>query len=251
MSYMSDLEVVSGGAEIASRDPHQTLEGVVVDSPDTALSPLAQAAVKAGTSASTQRAYDLDWGRYTEWCELNGRTPLPASKETLTEYVTYLCLAIVPGMGKKEWLTKDGRRGLSPASVERAVAAISNMHEEHGLDMPPRKDIQKILKGYKEKLAKNRDPRAKQHSAQAVTRKGLLAIHDSADASRPAVLRDRAMVLLGFVVRARISELVSVDIGDVVNTDRGLLVSIYRQKIREHTEKAIPRDYVPEMIDAI
>ena len=251
MSYIRDLEGVPAGREIASRDPDQTLTGVVVGDPDTALSPLAQAAVKAGTSASTQRAYEHDWGRFTDWCDVNGRTPLPVSKQTLTEYVTYLCYVIVPGMGKKDWLARDGRRGLSPASVNRAVAAISNMHDEHGLDMPPRKDIQNVLKGYKEKLAKARDPRAKRRRAQAVTRTGLLALHESTDSERVVALRDRAMVLLGFVIRARISELVSVDIGDVVNTDRGLLVSVYRQKIREQSEKAIPRAYVPEMIDAI
>ena len=37
----------------------------------------------------------------------------------------------------------------------------------------------------------------------------------------------------------------------IESTDRGLLVSVYRQKIRKHSEKAIPRAYAPEMIDAV
>jgi len=244
MTYSTELETVPGRQS-------EPLTGVVVESPEAALSPLAQAAVDAGTSASTQRAYAHDWGRFEEWCAVNGRTPLPASETTLIEHVTYLAKVIIPNFDPEVKLTGNEVRGLSPRSIKRAMAAIASQHAENGLPMPSRKKALAVIKGYEEELSLAKDPRAKKQRAQAVTREGLRTIHDSTDPTQPSALRDRALVLLGFVLRARISELVAIDIGDIENTDRGLLVSVYRRKIRKHTEKAIPREYAPEMIDAV
>ena len=54
--------------------------------------------------------------------------------------------------------------------------------------------------------------------------------------------RDRCIVLLGFALAARRSELVSIDIDDVLERPEGLLVRIARHKTGERVyEVAIPR----------
>ena len=52
--------------------------------------------------------------------------------------------------------------------------------------------------------------------------------------------RDAALLLIGYATAARISELVAVDQADAVESVEGLLVTMYRRKIRKHTESAVP-----------
>ena len=244
MTYTRALEVSSG-------DPSGAITGVVVDSPETALSPRARAAVEKGTSASTKRAYRHDWERFAEWCDVNNRTPLPATTATLTEHVTYLIEDIIPNYDPQKKLTGHEVRGLSPQSIRRAIAAIVAKHKEHGLTPPAREDALSAIRGYEEDLALSKDPRAKPRRAQAVTVEGLRTLSEQTDSTQVAQLRDRALVLLGFVTAARVSELILIDIGDVTFTDRGLAVSMYRRKVRKHADKVVPRADAPEMIDAV
>jgi len=237
--------------ERASEDHSVPIEGVVVESPETALSPLAQAAVKAGTAQSTEVAYNRSWNQFTKWCETQGREPLPATAQTITEYVSYLAYAIIPGGEKQQHLAAGGRRGLSPASIERALAAIYTKHRENGLTPPSREEAKKALRGYRAKLATKHDPRAVQRQAQAATKDELKKICEPPDDERLLALRNRAMALLGFAVGARLSELVLINIEDVKRVQRGLLVRVYRQKVRQHNEVALPREDVPGIIRAV
>lgn len=223
----------------------------MVESPETALSPLAQAAVEAGTAASTTVAYERSWNQFTRWCEVQGREPLPATAATITEYTTYLCYTIIPGGDKQPHLAANGRRGLAPASIERALAAIYTKHRENGLTVPSREGAKKALRGYRAKLATKKDPRAVQRQAQAATRDELQKICEPPENERLIALRNRAMALLGFAVGARLSELVLIDIEDVQRVPRGLLVRVYRQKLRKHHEVAIPQEDVPLIIRAV
>ena len=57
-------------------------------------------------------------------------------------------------------------------------------------------------------------------------------------------LRDRALILLGFAGALRRSELVALDVSDLVRTEKGLLVTIRRSKTDQEAEGAtiaIPR----------
>jgi integrase len=57
-------------------------------------------------------------------------------------------------------------------------------------------------------------------------------------------LRDRALILLGFAGALRRSELVALEISDLVRTEKGLLVRIRRSKTDQEAEGAtiaIPR----------
>ncbi|AWS44517.1 tyrosine-type recombinase/integrase [Streptosporangium sp. 'caverna'] len=57
--------------------------------------------------------------------------------------------------------------------------------------------------------------------------------------------RDTVALLLGYACAARVSELVALDIADVRETPEGLLVTIYRRKIKQSTETAVPYGCIP------
>ena len=243
----------STGSEGALEATSEVVTGVVVTLPGTGLSPLAVAAVAKGTAASTKRAYDKDWRQFRVWCGQNGREFLPATAETLTEYTAYLCYQVIPGGDFHEHLAASGRRGLSLSSVNRALSAIAVKHREENLDPPSRdgdKEANAILRGYKAHLALTKDSRATPRQAPAMTPEKLQRVRDT-PSTRLKELRDRALVLLGFGLGARISELVLLDVEDVEQPSQGLLVSVYRQKTRKHDKVKIPRAYAPGIVEGV
>lgn len=197
---------------------------------DRHLSPEATAAVAAGVPASTRRAYDSDFRAYTAWCAAAGRTPLPATPQTVTEYVTHLTTALSPRTG----------RPLSPSSIERALAAIRTAHKAAGVQPPETKGARKVLSGYRARLAETRDPAARTRKAAAAVPDALRAMLAPIDRTTLAGARDAALLLLGYATAARVSELVALDLADVVETDDGLLVTLYRRKLKRHDEVAVP-----------
>ncbi|WP_371785536.1 site-specific integrase [Streptosporangium subroseum] len=197
---------------------------------DFFLSDAAREAVSAGMPASTMRAYTKDWNAFSDWCASTGRLNLPATPETVTEYVTHLTTAISARTGKP----------LGPASIDRALASIRTLHGFANQTAPDTKAARRVLAGYKAKLATT-------HSAQARTRKAEPAVPDALrsmlatlDRSTLAGMRNAALLLLGYATAARISELVALNLDDVRETEDGLLVNVYRSKVKTFTETAVP-----------
>lgn len=207
-------EVAQTSASPASRRPI-----------DFTLSPAAKAAIAAGVPESTRAAYANDLKDFTDWCAVAGRTPLPATAETLTEYATHLAY---------------GPKPRTPSSIERARSAIRNAHRSLALEPPDSLGLAKVILGYRAKLAEAKDPKAKPRKAAAATKESLISVTGALDLSSPAGCRDIAIWLLGFAVAARRSELSALDIEDVEETDAGLTVTIYRKKLKRLGEVAVP-----------
>lgn len=72
-------------------------------------------AITASVPASTCRAYGADREAVTAWCAEEGRTPRPATAETMAEYVRHL--TVIPRPSTK--------RPASPSTVERALSAVN------------------------------------------------------------------------------------------------------------------------------
>lgn len=221
-----DAEIVSTEA-VDTRPVHTAV--------DHALSDAAREAIMAGIPASTRRAYEADWSAFTAWCAEHGRVALPATAETITEYVTHLTV------------TPSARTGrpLAPSSIERALAAIRTMHQAADAPPPTTKAARKVLSGYRERLALAKDDSARTRKASPAVPDALRAMLATLDRSTLAGKRDAVLLLLGYATAARISELSALDITDVVETEDGLLVTIYRRKIKKHTEVAVPYGRVP------
>ncbi|GAA3087379.1 site-specific integrase [Streptosporangium carneum] len=197
---------------------------------DLHLSHTAQAAIAAGIPGATRRAYATDWKTFAAWCDRQGRVSMPATVQTVTEYVTHLTV------------TPSARTGrpLSPSSIERALAAIRTMHSAAEAVQPETKAARKVLSGYRERLALTHDPAAQTRKADPAVPGALRAMLATLDRATLAGMRDAALLLLGYACAARVSELVALDISNVTETPDGLLVTIYRRKIKAFTEVAVP-----------
>lgn len=210
-------------AELAPRESHTGMAA------RQQLSPAALAALEAGTADATRAAYSRDWTTFTTWCSEHGFVALPATGETITEYVTHLTTAPRPRTGKP----------YGPSSIERAVAAIRTAHAAAGAPMPATKGARIVLRGYRDQLAKAKDPAARPRKAAPAVPTALRAMLAGVDRTTLAGKRDAALVLLGFAVAGRVSELVALDITDIVRADHGLDTTVYRRKIKDFTDNAI------------
>jgi site-specific recombinase XerD len=187
------------------------------------LSPAARAAVAAGMPESTRRAYTEDIKRFAAWCAEHGRGGLPTDGTTLTEYATHVAYDC----------------GWTPVSIERARWAIVKWHSLAEVPPPSTDGLVGVLKGYREALAKSKSPKAKPRKATPASRSSLVAMLATLDRSTAAGKRNAAIILLGFAIAGRRGEIASLDIGDLDFQDRGLQVSVYRQKTRKMDDPVV------------
>ncbi|MFI9552353.1 tyrosine-type recombinase/integrase [Nonomuraea endophytica] len=196
---------------------------------DRELTEVARARVAGGFATNTSRAYRRDWATFTAWCAAYGRSPLPATPETVAEYVTHL--AATP--------TRTGTLP-APSTIERALACIQSRHKKAGL----------VLNAEFARLAL-RDYRRERSSAGHRTRKAppaeltvLRALVDTTTPETLVGLRDRVVLVLGFALMGRRSELAALDIADLTATGDGLEIAIRRSKTdQDAVGEVVPLPY--------
>ncbi|MFD4788882.1 site-specific integrase [Streptomyces sp. NPDC058459] len=202
----------------------------IVSNATPALSGAARAALDAGTADSTRRAYSNDWAQFATWCAATGHSPLPAAPETVVEYTAALTTAPRPKTG----------RPYSPSSIERAIAAIRTAHSAANVTPPSTKGARIVLRGYRDQLARAKDPAAKPRKAQPAVPTVLRTMLATLDRTTLIGKRDASLLLLGYATAARVSELVALDLADVPETEQGIEASVYRRKIKAYTDAAVP-----------
>jgi len=160
----------------------------------------------AAQSINTSRAYASDWAQFTAWCERYTLESLPAS-------------AAVVGL----YLTSMAKRGLSVSTIRRRAAAIARAHRQAGL-LPATSDprVQTVLEG----IARVHGAAVKKKTA--LLRDPLLELIDRIDLTDTAGVRDRAMLLLGFAIGLRRSELVALTVEDLSPSPDGIRIRIRR-----------------------
>lgn len=177
---------------------------------DTHLSEDAWALILEATPATTRRAYRDDWNRFTRWCATQQRTPLPATAETLAQYATSLAMA-----------------EKAPATIGRAMAAIAKAHEAAGAGPLDRRGVKDVLRGYRKRYAKaGRSVKR----APALTLTALRAMIATLDPDTLTGVRDRAVIVLGFAMGARRSELAALDLTDLEPHAEGIQVTVRLSK---------------------
>lgn len=177
---------------------------------DTTLSDGARERIRASVPQSTRRVYSGDWTRYTAWCAEAGRTALPATAQTLSEYANLLADA-----------------GRAPSTIERAMAAISTAHHAAGHERPDLRGARRVLRRYRRERAEGG---ASVRKAAPVTVDALRAMATAIDLDAPTGVRDRALLVLGFALGARRSEVAALNLADLAETDEGLEVTIRTSK---------------------
>jgi integrase len=177
-----------------------------IAAPTPAITKPALAFVANSRAENTRRAYRADWADFTTWCRDRGRDPLPATPETVADYLA------------------DLATDRKPATISRRVAAIASAHRLAGQPSPTRDELVRLaLRGIQRTLG----------TAQAQARPILLSdlvamVHELDDDL--AGLRDRAVLLVGWAGAFRRSELVALEVSDIERTSDGLVVTIRRSK---------------------
>lgn len=177
---------------------------------DTELSAAAWQLIDEATPVNTRRAYREEWARFTTWCAEQQRTPLPATGQTLAEYASHLATV----------------RELAPSSIGKALAAITKAHETAGHPVD-RRGAREVLRGYRKRYAKQGGTVKR---APALTLTALRAMVATLDPDTLVGVRDRAVIVLGFAMGARRSELAALNLADLEPHPEGLQVTVRLSK---------------------
>src|SRR5882724_4581862 len=159
---------------------------------------------------STLRAYEGAWARFDMWCKETGQESMPASPETVSTYLSFLC----PEDGPTHKIS----------TMELALVAISQRHEL-ARRPNPRKDpmVSSTRKGIRRRVG------VAQRCVHALVTDSIRRIvhgmgNDLAD------VRDVAILLVGFVGALRRSEIVALRMEDCLIDERGVTITIRRSK---------------------
>jgi len=201
--------VITDRAEIVPFDQPGTLAEPV--DADRFVSEQTRRRIRDAVPANTHRAYTRQWAAFTAWCAASGRTELPATAATLTEYVAHLADA-----------------GHAPATIEQALAAIRTAHRTAGhRGQPDTEGARLVLRGHRRARAAG-GRRARQ--ATPVTIDTLRTMIEQCDPGTVRGLRDRVVLVLGLAMMGRRSELVALDLADLTETPDGLEILIRASK---------------------
>jgi integrase len=168
---------------------------------------------REGTPKNTRKAYEGDWKRFDAWCAAWGHRALPASPQVVILYITFLGDPERPGGSQK------------PATIERAMAAISHYHKVRGY-VPPRQSVHVQQHLRKVKNALKMAP----EQAPPLLVRHLEKIVSRMPATEPLSIRDKALLLVGWAGALRRSEIAALDRKDAVFTPEGIVLTLRSSK---------------------
>jgi len=163
--------------------------------------------VSRSKAKATVRAYRSDLRHFEAWCRDHGLRSFPATPESVANYISDLASS-----------------GLKPSTVTRRLSAISQAHQMAGHESPTHRQVVRMtVAGVRR--THGTAPRQVKRLPQEDLVAMIAALPDDLRG-----LRDRALLLVGFVGGMRRSELVGLDVDDVVEEPEGLRVTIRRGK---------------------
>ncbi len=169
--------------------------------------------VSRARSKNTIRAYRADWSDFEKWCNVRSLASLPATAETIALYIADLA----------------DRVALS--TIRRRLVTISQAHKLAGMPSPcSDARVREVLKG----TIREKGSGQKQKSALGTNElKAMVTqLPDTV-----AGIRDRALLLLGFLGAFRRSELVALEVTDLEFVpEKGVVVSVRRSKTDQDGE---------------
>jgi site-specific recombinase XerD len=170
----------------------------------------------AEKAPSTQRAYWSDFQAFGLWCQERDFALIPTTPEAVAAYLAF-----------------EADRGTKPSTIARRLAAIRYVHAI-GRHPNPTADerVRAVLRGIR------RTHGIAPRRVLPATADRLLAMAPRPDGSL-STLRDRALLLLGFAGAFRRSELVALDVADLVEVPEGLRVTIRRGKTDQEAVGAV------------
>jgi hypothetical protein len=204
---MTEIEPAAGSRLIVLR-PEEAAP-VAYSDMDYAISVDTARDMLAAVPENTDRAYDRAWKQFAAWCVGEGRVPMPATPQTLTEYVHMLTAAGV----------------LAPNTISQAIGAIRSRHARSGFSgQPDTPEPMKLLRAFRRDWAKA-GGRLRQRTPILVP--ALRSMVETCDLQTATGARDRALLLIGFNMMGRRSEISALNISDIRSAgDNGIEVFI-------------------------
>lgn len=195
---------------------------------DDTVSPGTAERIRAGVPANTARSYERVWRQYTTWCEQESRTPLPATAATLADYVAHLC-----------------DEGKAPSTIEHDMAAISKHHRlaGHPKGVPDTTAANLVLRGYR------RESGRRTRKAPPVTRDRLRLMSGACDPATLTGKRDRFLLVVGWALAGRRSELAALRLEDVAVDGDELEILIRTSKTDKDSVGEVVRVPAGEHVD--
>jgi integrase len=152
-------------------------------------------------SQATDTSYKRCWNLFAKWCHSAGRAPIPAAPDTIAMYVTAMM--------------QDGK---TTKTATAHIAAIIAKHADAKQPRPETTNARKILTGTRR--IRRETPKKK----AAIDPSQLLKMAKKTDANTAAGARDRAALILGFATSLRRAELCALDVDDITQHSKGLIV---------------------------
>ena len=197
--------------------------------------------------------YGKSFARFQAWCkEMGGLPCLPSDPQTVVLYFT----ALADGLVRVDWNDREGnakshQRKAKINYIRRQYTAILHAHKEAGHDWPHAHPlITKVLMG----IARRHGEQIRRVTPLEIgDLKKCLAVHKHWPPE--IVIRDKALLSLGFFAALRRAELVGLDVADVLFVEKGLRVTIRKSKTDQTAlgqEIAVPhqddKDVCPVML---
>lgn len=166
-------------------------------------------AIARAKADTTRAAYQRDWAAFQHWCTARGAVAgPPSSPELLVVYLTELADA-----------------GLTLATVQRRLAAISYAHRLADVGRPSRHPLVKeVLASLRKQLGVSPANKARPIRIDDI-RAMVMDLPNTITGTR-----DRALLLLGFAGAFRESELVALEVSDIEESNDGLRIHIRHSK---------------------
>lgn len=159
-------------------------------------------------SPNTRRGYAGDFRRFQRWCALEGFDALPAEPLTLARYAT-----------------SRVEEGKKLNHIRRELAAVTFHHKEAGHPSPTAHEaVKRTIAG----IAREHGSAVRQ--APPILVSDLRAMVRACDLSTKRGARDAAVLLVGFTMALRRSELAALNVEDLEMKERGVVATIRHQK---------------------
>jgi integrase len=199
----------------------ELVEGVV--DVNATLTPEAVEDLASSGRENTRHTYEDRWRAFANWCAAVGRTPgLPTSEANLTSYISHL-----------------KRRDIDPGTLRLSIAAIRHMNARAGYEKHP--DQAAAIKIYQDHRHAWKEAGRGQRSSAPIDLPRLRAMLELCPPHTLAGARDRVLLLLGYYMRARASELSRLRVADLTFVSADLLVVVKRVSKNDNTDSG--REY--------
>jgi len=168
---------------------------------------------------ATRRAYESDWRIFLAWCDSRSIEPLPAAPAAVALF-----------------LAREATLGIAPSTIGRRLAAIGYVHRTLGFDPPQNAAGSQAIRDVTAGIRRTHG--ARKERKRALGADMLAEMIAAIEGDEPRAVRDRALLAVGMAGAFRRSELVAIQLDQVVMVPEGMRILIGRSKTDQEGEGA-------------